>query len=846
MPGSSLNIRGTHSIGTRAASMLMRTIVSAYVARLCLLVGAVSSVHPLFFAQRTYAATDAADFEGRTIRRFRFEGLRRVEPAAIRLVLGSRSKRPLSLETVADDIRAIYGLGYFRDVQAYAVPVGNQAADVVFVLEEKPAIRKVMFTGNDKVSESDIEEVVELKPFTILDEAKVLANRQKIEALVHEKGFYLGEVSYELVKAGQNSVDVVFTVVENAKVEVRSISLVGNNHISDAILKGSIETREGNLISFITSAGTYKKEAFEIDLLRLGAQYYNRGYVNVKVGTPHVEISPDLKFVYITITIEEGEQFTVGSMDFSGDLLFDKKILKRVVKTKKGEVFDRSKLGEDLKAMTDIYGNLGYAYANVTPITNLNPEERIIDLVFNFDKGERVFYERIDIVGNSKTRDKVIRRELRIYEGELTSNARVEVSKARVEALGYFETVDIRTRRGTSDKYQIAEVEIKEKATGTFQVGAGFSSAENFIATAQISQDNFLGRGQALQLSAQLSSLRQLFQLRFTEPYLMDTLFTLSINGFNNETQFRSFVRSSSGGDITVGYPLTDSIRAFLTYSLEFVQSGGSDGTFTQPFYAFLNNTGRISSLRGSLTYDTRNNRLFPSRGMFHSLSAEVSEEFLGATSNRRFQRYRGIFRFYRSLLFGIVGKISLRGGLLNATGQRLSPAEKFLLGGINSMRGYLPFSIGPSLQSLANSSGSPNGSEGIFNFIEGGNKEILINTEIEFPIVTAVGIRGVLFVDAGNVYAEEENFFYAGGDIRGPPCASSTTIIYNDGREALCRNERFDPRSLPLGLFWSVGFGFRWFSPIGPLRFEWGIPLTRRPEDPEGPLFEFSIGNSF
>lgn len=831
------------SVARRSASMLMRTVANARLALLFIIVSATVLGYP---SLERPAYANPTQYEGRIVRLFKFEGLVRVEAAAVRLVLASREDRPLSLETIAEDVKAIHGMGYFRDVQAYVVPVGARQVDLLFVVEEKPAIRTISFEGNDAVSDSDIEEAIEIKPFTILDEAKVLENRQKIQDVVHEKGFYLGDVTWRIEEVGYNQVEVIFTITENAKVEVRSIRLVGNQNISDEILKGSIETREGNFISFLTSAGTYKEEAFEIDLLRLSAQYYNRGFVNVKIDTPDVEISPDLKYVYITIRIEEGEQYSVGEIDFSGDLLFPKDVFEKLVQSKTGKLFNREKLGEDLKNITDLYGNLGYAYANTTPITNLNPEDRTIDLVFNVQKGEKVYYERIDIVGNTKTRDRVIRRELRIYEGSLTSNRRIEISKQLIERLGYFETVEIRTRRGSEDKYQIAEVEIKEKATGTFQIGAGFSSIEDFIATAQISQDNFLGRGQALQLSAQLSSLRQLFQLRFTEPYLFDTRYTLSLNGFNTETQFGSFVRSSSGGDVTVGYPLTDNIRAFLTYSLEFVESGGSDGRFRQPAFAFLNNTGRISAMRVSLTYDSRDNRLFPTRGMFHSISGEASDEIFGATSNRTFQRYRGIARFYQRLFLGVVGKISFRGGLLNATGQPLSPAEKFLLGGINSMRGYQAFSIGPRRAAAFNENGVLGGYEQTLTFVEGGNKEFLVNAEIEIPFLASVGIRGVIFVDAGNVYAEDENFFYLGGEINGAPCPPGSTLIYAGGRERNCPNETFDPGSLPLGLFWSAGFGIRWVSPIGPLRFEWGIPLTRRPEDPAGPVFEFSIGNSF
>lgn len=814
-----------------------------------LVVGFALLIQTLAYGPDRALAAARDDLVGQTIGRIDIEGLRRVEAGAVKLVLSSREGRPLDLAQVSEDVRAIHGMGYFRDIQVFGRLLGQGGVNLVFRVDEKPAVRAVRVEGNSSVGTSDIDDVLDIRPFTILDEARVRRNRQKILDLYSEKGFYLAEVGFELEAAGSNQVDVVFQVVENAKVEVRSIRFVGNRHISSETLKGGLITREGNLISFLTQAGTYRKDAFEFDLVKISSQYFDRGYINVRVNTPDVEISADRKYVYITIRIEEGEQYSVGSIGFSGDLAVDGDELRALVQTKEGEVFNRSKLQRDLLALKTRYEDEGYAYANVTPVTRVDANARTIDLTYDVQKGNRVYYERIDVVGNTKTRDKVIRRELRIYEGELTSASLRERSRFRVQQLGYFETVEIRTRRGSSDELQIVEVEIKEKATGTFQVGAGFSSAENFIATAQIQQDNFLGRGQVLQLSAQISSLRQLFQLRFTEPYLFDTEVTFSFNAFNRETQFRSFRRAATGGDITFGYPISDEVRAFLTYALEFVQSRGSDGSFTQPAFFPLNNSGRISSIRGSIAYDTRNNRLFPSSGMFHQISAELSETFLGASENRTFQRFRGFARFYTPLLLGAIGKISIRGGYLNSTAsQPLSPAEKFIMGGINTLRGYLPFTVGPERRAVVNDRGN----EGLddrgptFVFVEGGNKEFLVNAEIEFPIFQAVGIRGVLFMDAGNVFAEEENFFYLGGDVRGSPCRPGVELQFANGRTDLCPNVNFSPRDLPLGLLWSIGYGFRWFSPIGPLRFEFGIPLTRRPSDDAGPLFEFSIGNSF
>ena len=778
--------------------------------------------------------------EGPIIRAVEFEGLRRVDAAAIRIVLANRVGKPYRASAVAGDIKAIYGMGYFSDVRLYKEPA-DDGVRLVYRLVEKPAVRQVVYEGNDDVGTDDIKEVVDIRPFTILSEAKIKRNVQKIVDLYNEKGFYLAEVDYEIRDLKRNNqVEVVFKMIENAKVEVRQIRFVGNRELADDLLKTGLLTQEGSLLSFLTGAGTYRKDAFQVDILRITSHYFNNGYINVKVDTPDIEISPDRKYIYITIRIEEGLQYSIGKLGFRGDTLDSGKSLEDYITVEEGEIFNREKLGRDLLTLKTRFEDEGYAYANITPVTKIDSEKRTVGLIFEVDKGDKVYYERINIVGNTKTRDKVVRRELRIYEGELTSRSRREYSQQRVNALGYFETVDIKTRRGSNDSLQVVDVVIKEKATGTFQIGAGFSSAENFIATAQISQQNFLGHGQTVSLSAQISSLRQLFQLQFSDPYFLDSNWTFSLNGFNTQTQFRSFLRASTGGSVTFGYPLTDFIRMFLTYSIEFVRSEPDAGLFDQPALASLNNRGRISSLRATTTYDSRDNRLFPTRGMFHS--AVCGAVLPGRSAPPRTGPFSDTAWNSRFLPAAV---LALRRSSFRSAPAYLTSDAEAGAGSVGESSSWAAFRpCAGTCRSLSVPSGARTINDQrlaaaydplsqTFVFVEGGNKEFLANFEIEFPIFQQVGIKGVLFLDAGNVYAEEENFFYIGDSFREPQ------------RDASDPN-RFDNRSLPLGLFWSVGFGFRWFSPIGPLRFEWGIPLTRRPTDPDGPLFEFSIGNSF
>lgn len=781
-----------------------------------------------FAAWAQVAATPApgipstADFVGETVAAIQVEGARRVEADAVRNAMRTRTGDGIDTDQVREDIRRIFALGFFQDVRIDAERTPEGLLLTVTVVE-RPAIRRVLIEGNDEISDDDLREDLDVRPFQVLNVASVRRNVQKIQEKYVEQGFYLATVDYRIVDRPGNEVDVVFVVQENAKVVVKSIEFLGNERISDDELKEVMITREGDFLSFLTGSGLYREELFQRDLMAAQAVYFDNGFINVRFGDPVVSLTPDRRFIYITIPVEEGEQFTIGSVDFSGDLITEREKLALLLRTEEGELFSRTRLQQDIQALTYLYQDEAYAYVNITPLTSVDPEARTVDLTFDIEQGKKVRWERIEIVGNEKTRDKVIRRELRIYEGDYFSGTALERSRQRVTALGFFEPdprtnlIQINTRRGSSDDLIVAVVEVKERPTGTFQIGAGFSSVENFIATAQISQTNFFGWGQSASLSAQISSLRQLIQLQFVEPYFFDTNWTFAFDFFSTEADYGTFIRDSIGGSLTFGHPLPflkdDRIRAFLTYTLEDVNVtlGGSQAA--QQLFGGLNflDAGVTSSVRFALNWDTRNNRLFPSSGFMHSASVEHAPSWL--LSEIEFTRWTGITRWYFPLPAGLVFKTQGSVGWITSPTGEVPISERYFLGGINSVRGYLLRSISPGVPVIVG--GDLSGPTRSFSV--GGTKQLILNTELELPILTAVGIRGVIFYDVGNTWPQDEPLF---GD---------------SGAE----------RNLPLGLFHSAGFGFRWFSPIGPLRFEWGIPLTPREED-EGILFEFTIGNSF
>jgi outer membrane protein insertion porin family len=766
-----------------------------------------------------------------------FRGNRKVEDDAIKVNLKTAPGVTLTQEMVRDDVRTIWKMGYFEDIEV-EVAETKAGSTVTFVLKEKPAINKIYVAGNDEVSLSKINEVLDIKKDQILDLAKIKKNVDKIKDAYTEKGFYMAEVSYEIKRDTASTVDVWFHIRENSKVEVRRVNFVGNHAISDDDLRGVISTQEGNILSLLTSAGTYREDVFQRDLLLIQAHYWDHGYVQVKVGNPLVELSPDKQSMYITITIDEGPQYRLGKVDVTGDLLMPKEFFLERVSVKSGEIFNRSKLSNDLEKLTDYYKDRGYAYVNASPATPVNEKTRTVDVYFEIQKGELVSINRINIRGNTKTRDKVIRRELRIYEGDTYNQSLLDYSKKRANALGYFEKVEMSTKRADADDKMDVNFEVAERSTGTFQIGAGFSSVENFIAQAQISQNNLFGRGQLLTLQAQLSSLRRLFLLQFQDLYFLDTNWTFGFNLYNQQQFLYSFIRNATGGSLTWGYLLAEDLRLLLTYKLEEVGIGNSSslgfggGLFGTPTIglpitntsiANLFRSGITSSIRATISYDSRNDRMFPTRGWYNTISAEFADPNVTFSENT-FSRYEGVSRFFYPLWGPFVFRAKLEGDLIVSRDPRGVPIfERYFTGGIYNIRGFAPLSLGPTIRSL--STQAPDAQ--LNSFLVGGNVQVIANAEIEFPIFDKVGIRGVVFTDAGNAFNLEDQYCKLA-----PFQAAASTNPCNS--------------PLDLGAYRaSWGFGFRWFSPIGPLRFEWGIPFWTLPGE-QPIVFEFTIGNFF
>ena len=761
--------------------------------------------------------------------RVHFRGNRKVEDDALRVNLKTTAGMVLSKDLLQEDVRTLWRLGYFEDVQVETAEAEGGLV-VTFVLKEKPAIRKIYVSGHDEIGLTKINEVLDLKKEQVLDLAKVKKNVEKIRELYLQRGFYMAEVEYELRRDSPGQVDVYFRVRENSKVEIRRVNFTGNRNVTDAELRGVMLTQPGDLFSALTSSGTYREDVFQRDIMLIQSHYFDRGYINVKVGDPRMELSPDRRSMYITLSIEEGLQYRIGTLDVKGELLDSRETYLNHLQAKPGEVFNRTLVAQDVQNIAEMYKDKGYAYVNSTPETRVDDKQRIVDLSFDIQKGPLVNFERINIRGNTKTRDKVIRREMRVYEGEQFSQSRLDLSKRRVNSLGYFDKVEFTTKRGSADDTMDVNFEVGERQTGAFQIGAGFSSVENFIFQAQISQNNLLGRGQSATLQAQVSGLRQLYMLQFEDPYFLDTNWTFGFNLFNQSRYYLSFQRKATGGSLTWGYMLSDNVRMFLTYTLQDVSivtggrsnlfSGGVQSALPQGSLANLLHSGLISSWRVSVSHDTRDDRMFPHRGWYNTASAEFAEPAF--MSQSQFTRYEGALRYYYPLWGPFTLRLKAEGGLVTSRDPQGVPIfERYFVGGIYDVRGFGLYSLGPKI--LVPNSQDPGSA--LKTFSVGGNMRLLGKAEIEVPIFDKMGIRGVVFTDVGNAYNLEDQYCRlkpAWADVSFNPCV----------------------KVFPLSsLRSSWGFGFRWFSPIGPLRFEWGLPYKTLPGE-DSIVFEFTIGN--
>jgi outer membrane protein insertion porin family len=714
-------------------------------------------------------------------------GNKRIESDAIKMIIKTKPGDIYLSKSLSDDLKAVFAMGYFDDIRIEAedTPDGKK---IIFRVEEKPTIRVIRFKGNKVFKEDKVKENLTIKTGSILNPLKIRRNIGRIEELYKEKNYQNVKVTYNIHQLKHNQADLEFDIDEGEKVLIKSVTFEGNNAYTDKILKKLMKTSEKGFFSWVTSSGDLKMEDVDQDISKLSGFYYNNGYIQARIGEPQIEYKGN--WIYITIKIDEGPQFKVGTVDITGDLVSPKDGLKKRLKITKETYYNREVVRNDVLALTDLYSDEGFAHADISPRIDKDLDNLKVNITYIVQKGKQVFFEYIIIGGNTKTRDKVIRRELRVYEQELYSGRKLKQSVRNLYRVDFFEDIKVNTVKGSADDQMILKIDVTEKPTGTMSFGAGYSSRESVFGSVNVSQRNFLGRGQILNAEGQIGARTNLFKLGFTEPWLFDIPLSMGVDLYNWKTDYDTYDRKSVGGGIRFSYPVYAFTRASIRYNYD-----DADITNISEFAAQsikdLEGTNITSSITTSINYDSTNSRINPSKGSKHSATLK----YAGLGGNVAFTKIVPETAWFIPLVLDTVGVLHARAGYVTEnSGGVLPDYERFYLGGINSVRGYEWREI-HSLDEDGNTIG--------------GDKFVQFNVECVIPLLKKQGLVGVIFYDAGNVFNDDESVDL--GTLRN-----------------------------------STGFGFRWYSPMGPIRIEYGYKLDVKEGEERGGRWEFSMGSAF
>lgn len=764
-------------------------------------------------------------FAAEVIKDIEVEGCKLIEPEAVLAHMQLKPGDMLDADALDQDLRSLWATGFFQDIRIEA----ERTADGVILivkLKENPRVREYRFEGNKKLSNDKILEVFDLKPSSVYNEGRIQENILKIRRLYADEGYSLAEVSFEVTSwkelaekegkkispAESEDVVVIIKISEHRKVAIRQIIFRGNKAFSNEELLEVLKSKQAHSLSWLTGSGYFREEMVEADFAILDQFYRNSGYIDVVVSRPIVTSSVDRKFVYLSFQVKEGDQYKVGNVKVSGELLFTEDEHKKELELESQMVFSQSKFETDIKTIRARYTDIGYAFAEVKPSMEKRAGEKIVDITYTVTRGRLAYIERIDITGNDRTRDKVVRRELVISEGDLYSGPKIRRSKTNLLRLGFFESVEIKTERGSTPSSVRLIIQIKERLTGSFVIGAGFSSLENLFATAQISVANLFGTGQKVSLTAEIGQIRKDISLNYLYPYFLDTNWILGLYLLYSDRDYETFDRLERSIRGRLGYPLGWDTTGYASYGVHFVEVSNFKKELKY-FMQLEEGKTNTTSIEWSLVRSTVDNPYFPTRGSDNRVTLEWASESFGGDIN--YMKYLAQTRWYFPFkTFGEkwmpVLMINGEGGYIQSLDDGPVPlSERFFLGGLNSVRGFRYKTLGPYESDVFPlSSSEPTSRLMEVSSNVGGDKYLQGNAEFLFPIVPSVGVRGLLFYDVGNAFDEGE--------------------------------------SIELDLLrQSWGFGIRWFSPIGPLRFEWGFPLYPK-EDEERQVFEFGVGSFF
>jgi outer membrane protein insertion porin family len=730
--------------------------------------------------------------QGGTIEAIRIDGTQRIDPQTVRSYMtvdpGDRFD-PLALD---NSLKQIFATGLFADVT-----LRREGNTLVVDVVENPIINRIAFEGNDALDDEELESEIELRPRVVYTRTRVQNDVQRILDLYRRNGRFAARVEPKIIELPQNRVDLVFEINEGDVTGIKSVNFIGNREFSDGTLRGEISTSESAWYRFLSSSDTYDPDRLNFDRELLRRFYLSEGYADFRVVSVVAELDEDRSGFIVTFTVEEGPRYRFGTVDLTTTLRdLDVEALRGDLEAESGDWYDATAVEDDVDTLTDVVGNLGYAFVDVRPRTRRDRENLTIDITYDIQEGPKVFVERIDIQGNTRTLDEVIRREFRLVEGDAFNASKLRRSRQRIENLGFFRTVNVEQVPGSAPDRTVVNVEVEEQSTGEITIGAGLSTAVGPLGNIQLRERNLLGRGQDLRLAFTLSGASSELDLSFTEPYFLDRPIAAGFDLFRTTREFEEsdFELKRIGFGLRAGYDLTEHTRHVVRYRLENQEITDVDDDASILIRSEEGETLR-SIVGQDLTWDRRDNRFDPRDGF----RVALSNEFAGVGGDVTYLRNTLEGTYYQPLFENFTLSLGGEVGYMFGIGEDTRIADRFFIGG-ESFRGFEPGGAGPRDVTTDDALG--------------GNTYYKGTVELSFPLglPEEFEIRGRIFTDVGAAFDADSDAAFV--------------------------EDTASPRV-------SVGPGVSWRSPFGPLRLDFGFPVVKQDFDQEQ-LLSFSFGTQF
>jgi len=729
----------------------------------------------------------------------RIDGSQRIEPATIRSYMAVNVGDGFDQSALDRSLKNLYGTGLFADVA-----ITRQGNILVVKVAENPIINEISFEGNDRIKDEALQSEVQSRQRAVYTRTRVQSDVQRILEIYRRTGRFGATVDPKVITLDQNRVNLVFEISEGPRTYVRAINFVGNGHFTDSRLKEEISTRESRWYRFLSSSDVYDPDRLEVDKELLRRYYLSKGYADFRVNSAVAELEPDGEGFFITFTVEEGERYKFGEVGLATQMKIDTASLEPQLQTKAGEWYDAGKVETSIANLTKSLNDMQYAFVDVRPDVQRDRENKLISLTYNINEGQRVYVERININGNMRTQDRVIRREMLLAEGDPFNRSKLQQSEKSIKDLGFFETVDVNVAQGSAPDRSVVDVNVSEQSTGEISIGAGYSTTDGPLADFGISERNFLGKGQDLRFSTTLSGRSQEFNVSFTEPYFLGRDLSAGVDVFHDSRENResSFDQQDSGFALRMGYPLSENLRQRWTYSLKNVRIENVPADASR--FIREQEGDRLTSMIGQeLTYDRRDSKLNPTEGYVLRLGTD----FAGLGGDAQYGRVRGGGAVYYPVAGPewIVSLSAETGYMFGLGGEDIAISDRFFIGG-DTLRGFESAGIGPR-----------DTTAGLNDDALGGSKFARASLELDFPLglPEEFGLQGHAFSDAGSLW-----------DSGATPQAGETFV---------------DENSLRL----AAGVGASWRSPLGPIRVDLAFPIIKEDYDKDQP-FRFSFGTRF